>query len=138
MNFKKYIKTRGCGFWATAATSALAALTVIVYSACYAATQDFSTVACVLTAVCACAAGLLFTKFGTVAPYLQLVIVLAAFGFYVYSIYYYVSIVMVGIDLDSFSAEFIVCTVLYLVLIIGAVVSLFLKQGKKEVEGENA
>ena len=137
MNFKSLIKTRSSGFWITTAVSLTALITVIVYSACYAPTEEFSVAACVLTAVSVLFCGLLFTKFAGLAPYVQLLTILTAFAFYAYSVYYYVSVVLVGIDLDSFSPEFIVCTLLYLVLIAASAVSVFFKQGAKE-EGVSA
>lgn len=134
MNFKSFIKTRNIGFWITAAFSLTALITAIVYGACYSVTEDFSVTACVLTALSALFFGLSFTKFGGLAPYVQLLTVLMAFGFYVYAVYYYVSVVLVGIDLDSFSPEFIACTVLYVLLILVSAVNVFFKQGAKKAE----
>lgn len=134
MNIKSFLKTRNIGFWITAAFSLTALITAIVYGACFSSTEDFSVTACVLTAISALFFGLSFTKYGGPVPYIQLSAILIAFGFYVYSVYYYVSVVLVGIDLDSFSPEFITCTVLYVVLIAAAAVSVFFKQGAKEVK----
>lgn len=134
MKLKSFIKTRSVGFWITAAFSLTALITAIVYGACYASTEDFSVTACVLTVVSVLFFGLEFTKFGGLAPFVQLTVILMAFGFYVYSVYYYVSVVLVGIDLDSFSPVFIACTVLYIVLILVSAVNVFFKQGAKHIE----
>ena len=52
---------------------------------------------------------------------------------YAYYIYFYVSIVLVGIQASSFSWQFILCTTLFVVLLVGGIANVFLKQ-EKEVE----
>lgn len=136
MQIKFFLKSRGAGFYLTAAVSLISLITAIVYAACYASSTDCSLAACIITAACALWVGLSFTKLDKLAPYLQFMTVLTAFCFYAYSLYYYVSVVLVGIDLDSFSAEFIVCTLLYAVLIIASAVNVFFKQGEKENSNE--
>lgn len=136
MGFENFVKTRSAGFWLTAAISFTATLTAIIYGACYASAEELSIAACVLTAVCAASVGLAFTRFKGMTPYLQLLFVLAAFGFYAHSVYYYVSVVLVGIDLDTFSPEFITCTVLFAALIAASAVNVFFGQGAKVAEGE--
>lgn len=134
MNIKSFIGTRNTGFWLAAAFSFTALITATVYGACYSSTEDFSVAACILTVVCALFFGLEFTKFGGLVPYVQLSVILTAFGFYAYGVYYYVSVVLVGIDLDSFSPEFIACTVLFVMLISASAVNVFFKQGAKRIE----
>ncbi len=134
MNTKSFIKTRNTGFWITAAVSLTALITAIVYGACYGPTEDFSVTACIALAVGALFFGLSFTKFCNLVPYVQLLTNLTAFCFYAYSVYYYVSVVLVGIDLDSFSPEFIACTVLFVALIAVSAVGVFFRQGAKNIE----
>lgn len=128
MNLKSFFKSRTVGFWITAAASAAALITAVVYGASYASDIDFSLTACLLVAACAAVFALSFTPFKNLTPYLQLLISLTAFCFYVYSVYYYVSVVLVGIDLDSFSARFIICTILYIATVATSAVSVFFRQ----------
>lgn len=96
MDIKAYIKTRSVGFWIAAGISAAALLAGVVYCACYASTDDFSVGVTVLLFVTAALFCVSFTKARAVLPYVQLVTVLCAVGFFAYSIYYYVSVVIVG------------------------------------------
>ena len=71
------------------------------------------------------------------APYALAVLIFLSLLFFIYGIYYYVSVVMVGIDLDSFDPEFIVCTIFYILAFGVSVANLFIRQIKKEaVENE--
>ena len=68
-----------------------------------------------------------------IAPYALGFLNFVALLFYVYGIYYYVSVVLVGIDLDHFEPQFFVSTILFVVLLGASVTSIFMEQ-VKEVE----
>lgn len=73
-------------------------------------------------------------KLPVFAPYIQFILALSAFMFYVYGVYYYVSVVLVGIDLDSFSAQCIICSALFALTTIASAVGVFLKQTKTDAK----
>lgn len=54
--------------------------------------------------------------------------------FYIYGIYFYVSVVMVGIQASTFNWQFQLCTVLFAALLVVNVVNVFLKQVKEKEE----
>ena len=51
---------------------------------------------------------------------------------YITNIYNYVVVVMVGIDISSFSTQFIACTTLFAILLVASVANIFFKQSKEE------
>ena len=65
-----------------------------------------------------------------VLPYIQFALSTAAFMSYIYAVYYYVSVVLVGLDLDSFSFGFILCSAAFAVLQITAFVNVFIPHDK--------
>ena len=135
---RDYLNDKAVGFWLTAAIAALTLATAIVYAVCYAGTENINWVAFALM-LAAFAGAVVPVAFGKLkfAPYIQAAFVFLSLLFFIYGIYYYVSVVLVGIDLDSFDPEFIVCTVLYAVTFGLSVANVFLKQVKSEVR-ENA
>ena len=136
MNFKSYIKTRSVGFWISVSAAIVAAVTATVYAACYGGSKDFGVGALVCAILCAAAAAAaaFAPVVGKYMPYALVVLASAAAGCYIYSIYYYVSVVLVGIDLDSFDAKFIVNTALFVLLAVLAAVDMFFRQGEKRGE----
>ena len=74
------------------------------------------------------------------APYAIAVFVFLSLLFFIYGIYYYVSVVMVGIDLDTFDPQFIVCALFFMLAFGLSIANLFLKQikdGGRKDEQEN-
>lgn len=129
---KKLFANKGIGFWVTVAVSLLSVVTAAVYCAIYGGGAYYNVAAFALALV-ACPIGIAaaLSPFHKFAGYMQFLLTLAALMFYVYGIYYYVSVVLVGIDLHSFSAEFFACTILFALSVIGSAVSIFLKQRKE-------
>lgn len=139
MGFKEKIKEftgdKALGFWFTAAICVLSLITSIVYAAVYAGTDniDWVSFAFMLTAFAGALVMTVLKKYKW-TPYLQAALTFMALLFYVYGIYYYVSVVMVGIDLDHFEAPFIVTAILYAVTFGLSIANLFLKQVKDKQE----
>lgn len=135
---RDYLKDKAVGFWFTAAIAALSLVTAIVYAVCYAGTENINwfSFAFMLAAFVAAVVLVVLGKI-KLAPYIQAALVFLSLLCFIYGIYYYVSVVLVGIDLDTFDPEFIVCTVLYAVTFGLGVANVFLKQIKDEVR-ENA
>ena len=75
---------------------------------------------------------LMFTKKAGWANAVIAVADFVAFLYYVHGIYFYVSIVMVGIQATGFNSQFRVCTAMFAVLQVLNLVNVFLKQVKEE------
>ena len=131
----KYIKDKSIGFWFCAAITLLSLVTSIVYAVCYAGSDNINWGSfAFMLAAAAAAVVLTVLKKHRLASYVQAFLVFMALLFFIYGIYYYISVVMVGIDLDSFTPEFIVCTILYLLAFGLSVANVFLKQTKDSGE----
>lgn len=130
---KDYIKDKAVGFWFSVALTALSLITAAVYAGCYAGTDDMSWVAFVLILLAGISgATLIALKQFKYAPYALAILIFLSLLFFIYGIYYYVSVVMVGIDLDSFDAKFIVCLILFLLSFALGIANLFIRQIKRE------
>lgn len=134
---REYLKDKAIGFWFSVSLVLLTAVTAIVYVSCYAGSDDmnwfsfaFMLAACIATVV------LILLKKFEYASYAAALLIFLSLLFFIYGIYYYVSVVLVGIDLDSFSAEFIACTVLYALTFGLGVANVFLRPLKKETDKE--
>ncbi len=135
--FGDYLKDKAVGFWFSVSIAALSLITSIVYAVCYAGSDDMNWVSFALMAAAAVAAVVLIVlKRFEWAAYAQAALIFLSLLFFIYGIYYYVSVVLVGIDLDSFSAEFWVCTVLYALCFGLGVANVFLKQTKNGGEAK--
>lgn len=135
---QNYLKDKDVGFWFSASLVVFSLLTAVTYAACYAGTDNINWVSFAFMLAAAVAGGVLIAlKKYFYAPYALAVLIFLSLLFFIYGIYYYVSVVMVGIDLDSFDPEFIVCTIFYILAFGVSVANLFLRQIKKEaVENE--
>ncbi len=133
--FEELKKDKSVGFWFTLGLIVLSIITAIVYISCFNGTDEMNYVAfsflligAVLSTVC-----VVFKKY-TIASYVIGGTIFLSLLFYVYAVYYYVSVVMVGIDLDHFSTEFIVTTILFAVGTICGISNVFIPQTKKVIE----
>lgn len=131
MNVKNYLKDKGLGFWFFVAATLLALVTSIVYAACYAGTDNINWGAfALMVAAFACGVVLIALNRCKWLLYAQSLAVFVSLLLFVYGIYYYVSVVMVGIDADHFDAAFIINTILYILTFALSIANLFLKQTK--------
>ena len=69
-----------------------------------------------------------------ILPYVQFALTVAALMAYVYAVYYYVSVVAVGIDLDSYDGGFVICTIAFSVCLLLATVNVFVPHKDKKCE----
>lgn len=140
MNLQKITEGKKPGFWVTVGLIVLSIITAITYIACFSNTDEMNYFAFAFLLVGAVAGiGLIAFKKYTLASYVVAGSIFIALLFYIYAVYYYVSVVMVGIDLDHFSTEFIICTILFLVAFVGGLVDVFMGQTKeKAIEEEIA
>ena len=134
MSIKDLFKNKPIGFYVSLGTIGLALITAVTYLLCYNNTENFNVWSFIVlvVSVVACVVLVLVKQF-KVVPYVLGLLNFVALLFYIYGIYYYVSIVLVGIDLDHFDPEFIVCTIAFVVLLISSITTIFMKQ-VKEVE----
>lgn len=135
MNTKEIFKGKSFGFYVTLALIAATVVTAILYAVLYNGSRYFSMPAVlVMVAGAVAALAVALTKH---AKWANVILALADFIgllLYVYGIYFYVSIVMVGIQASTFSWQFILCTAIFVVLLVANVVNVFLEQVKEEEE----
>lgn len=132
MNLHSFIEGKKPGFWVTVGLIVLSIVTAITYVACFTNTDEMNYFAFAFLLIGAVAGiGLIAFKKYTLATYVVAGCVFVALLFYIYAVYYYVSVVLVGIDEDHFSTEFIICTILFAVTFIGSLVDVFLGQTKE-------
>ena len=136
MDFKGLFKNKPIGFYVTLGTIGFALITAVAYLLCYNNTDNFNIWSFIVLLVSVVAGVILVgLKQYKVVPYAVSLLNFVALLFYVYGIYYYVSVVLVGIDLDHFEPQFFVSTIAFVLLICGSMASLFMKQ-EKEAEEE--
>ena len=130
---KKLLGNKSYGYYITLALSVLSVVTAVVYLVMYNGSSYMSAPAAILPILGAVAAvGLGFVRGGGKAANAVLALCdFVALLFYIYGIYFYVSVVMVGIQASSFNSQFVICTVLFAVLLIANLINVFLKQEKE-------
>ena len=130
---KAYLKDKDVGFYFSASLVLVALITALVYAVSYAGTDNINWLSFAFLLLAAAAAIVLIVlKLYNYVPYVLAAGIFVSLLFFIYGIYYYVSVVMVGIDLDSFEPQFIVCTILYVLAFGVGVANVFLRQIKKE------
>ncbi|MBP5254144.1 MAG: hypothetical protein J6Z23_02010 [Lachnospiraceae bacterium] len=132
----KFLKEKGIGFYLTVCLAVLAVVTAIVYAVSYRNYVGFMSWPAfwLLIGGAVLAVGLHFIKLGKVSPWLLAAAVLAAVLLYIECLYSYVVVVLVGIDLNSFSNQFILCTSLFGACLVLSIVNIYLKQVKQVKE----
>ena len=130
---KTLLGNKSYGYYITLALSVLSVVTAVVYLVMYNGSRYMSAPAAILPILGAVAAvGLGFVRGGGKAANAVLALCdFVALLFYIYGIYFYVSVVMVGIQASSFNSQFVICTVLFVVLLIANLINVFLKQEKE-------
>lgn len=129
-------KDRSLGFYCTAGAALFAIVTSIVYAACYHNLPRFMSWEAfyVLLFGAIVALGVLVVKNKIVEDVASALLILATIiglCFFIQYIYNYVVVVMVGIDLNHFDPEFIVCTTMFAVSLVAAIVSFFMPKAKE-------
>lgn len=127
------IKNKTVGFWFSVGIGAFALVTAVVYVACYAGTDNINWASFALMLAASVSAALIpLNKFVKYLPYVQALLIFLSLLFFIYGIYYYVSVVAVGIDLDHFDPEFIVCVILFAIATGVSIANVFLPQEKEK------
>lgn len=132
MFLKRYLRDYPAGFYASAGVAGASLILAVFYTVAYSASDEFSLVAAIMPAILI--AGTFFLAalnlYEWIAAF-QTVALLTGLGFYTYSMYYYVSVVFIGIDAQSFSAAFIITSLLYVLSTAAACVNVFLTNKKE-------
>lgn len=133
-----FLKNKAVGFYLSCGAALLALITAIVYPASYATfsiqggytMMNWGIFVLLLVMVAAAVLLTLFKQFKWL-PWALAAISLATLCLYIYSMYYYVSVMVYGID-ASFNATFIFNCILVVATFAVSVVSVFVKQTKEE------
>lgn len=129
---KDLFKNKPVGFFVTLGTIGLTLVTAIAYLLCYNNTDNFNLWSFIVLLVSAVTGiVLVILKQHKYVPYTLGLLNFISLLFYIYGIYYYVSVVLVGIDLDHFEPEFFVSTILFVITIGTSIATIFLKQDKE-------
>ena len=132
---KDLFKNKPVGFWITLSCTALCLVLCVLYPVLYSGYEEYTAWSWMFPLFAVLAVGAL-TAVGyySISPVALLLCILAGLGFFIYANYYYVSVVIVGIDADSFSSQFVVTLTMYLVATVAAADSVFLPQSQAKEE----
>ena len=130
---KKLFENKAYGYYITLLLSVVSVVTAVVYIVHYNGSRYMSMPAAILPIVGAVAAVILgFVRGGGKCANAILALCdFVALLFYIYGIYFYVSVVLVGIQASSFNSQFVICTTLFAGLLIANLINVFLKQEKE-------
>ncbi len=136
MDLKQRLAEKRFGFYVTLAVAVLSLVTAIVYAVGYSNNARFMSWPAFILLIVGAVAALVFAfldldDFGTAILALFSLIGLLLF---IHIIYNYVVVVMIGIDLSSFSGAFIASAVMFVLTFAASFVNLFLPQKKNKEE----
>lgn len=140
---KGFLAKQNFGFFVTAGLALLSIVTAIVYAVSYrgfysGAKEVFSPIAFWFLLAWVVVGVILYVlKQGRYAHYVAAVAGLIAFLTYAYGIYYYASVMAVGID-ATFNAKFFVNTILFVLIWVGSIANVFFPQEKTAETGNVA
>lgn len=132
MSKKNFSKRKSYGFYVTLGLILLAIVSAIIYASFFHVTRYMSWGAVAVMIGGAVVALLLpIFKQAKLSCFVLALTNFVGFLMYAYYIYFYVSIVLVGIQASSFSWQFILCTTLFGVLLVGSILNIFFEQEKE-------
>lgn len=131
-NVKKLFEQKSYGFYLTLVLIAASLVCGVIYTVLYGSSiyMSWPTTICTISGA-VLALALAFTPY---AKWSCAVLALADFiGLltYIYGIYFYISIVLVGIQASTFNFQFKFCTAAFVILLVLNIVNVFLKQTKE-------
>jgi hypothetical protein len=132
-NLKAFFKDKSYGFYASVVVFVLSLITAIVYAANYSGTKEMSWAAFIIILVGLVAAVVLgvFGKYRWI-PVAMAVADFAALLLFIKAVYFYVSVVLYGINGSAFSPQFTTSTVFLIITFVLSIANIFLKQVKDE------
>ena len=107
--------------------SLLSLVTACLYRMWFVGSTEFNQYAFLCLIVAAALGVFAFFGLADIVNAIQFLLVVAGCMLYIYGMYYYVSIVMVGIDLQSFSDAFIICSALIGSAVVASTVNVLAK-----------
>lgn len=130
----KFFRNKGIGYWLTLCLVALAVITAAVYADSYANYPNHMSWPAVALLVGGAVIALVLSfinKLSNWAPWVQVATIFSSLMLFIQHLYTYVVVVLVGIDLNTFTPQFILCSVLYGVSVVLSIVNIYLKQVKE-------
>lgn len=139
MNYLKSIFAgKSFGFYVTLATMAFSVITAVIYAVMYGNSSYISWAGVVIMlAGVLIGVVLIVLRKSKFVPAVMLVSTLVGILLYIYNIYFYVSVVIVGIQASEFSAEFFVATIMFAISFVAATACVFLPQERNIAEIKN-
>lgn len=139
MSLKNIIQNRSYGTYVTLGALVVSIIAAIVYAACYHNLPRFMSWGAIIAIIVGVVASLILMipnnkLLNEVAPGVIAVCDLVAVCLFIQAIYNYVVVVMVGIDLHSVDASFVVTTTFLSLSLVASIVSIFLPQSKEVKE----
>ncbi len=133
---KEFLNRKSYGFYVTLVAVVLTIVTAIVYANSYASVDRYMSWTAVGFMIAGAVLSLVFSAFhwGELASAVLAVCNFVGLLQYITKIYNYVVIVMVGIDINTLSSQFISCTVLFAILTVISIANVFFKQNKSKEE----
>lgn len=129
---KSFFASKSYGFYVTLGLMVLSIITALLYAVNYkdfVAYMDWTAVILMLVAV-GLSLALVILKQEKFAPVVLGIGNFAGLLIYIQKIYGYVAVVLVGIDVNTFSTQFLVCTTFFALTAIVSLVNIYLKQTK--------
>jgi lysylphosphatidylglycerol synthetase-like protein (DUF2156 family) len=132
-NLKAFFKDKSYGFYASVVVFVMSLITAIVYAANYGGTKEMSWAAFIIILVGLVAAVVL----GVFGRYRWIPVAMAVADFvalllFIKAVYFYVSVVLYGINGSAFSPQFTTSTVFLIITFVLSIANIFLKQVKDE------
>ena len=131
---KNFFKRKSYGFYVSLAVIVMTIITMSVYSASYGMIDRYMSWAAIGVMVAGMVVGLALSvlNLGEWGAAVMAICNFVGLSQYITKIYNYVAVVMVGIDVNTFSSQFIACTVCFAILIVISIANIFFKQEKKK------
>lgn len=130
----KFFKSKGIGFYLTLCLVVLSVVTAAAYIMSYVKYPNHMSWTAVGLLFGGAAAALVLSvirRCGWLAPWVLVGTIFSSLMLYIQHLYSYVVVVIVGIDLSSFTPQFILCTALYVASVVLSIVNIYLKQEKE-------
>lgn len=130
----KFFKSKGIGFYLTLCLVVLSVITAVAYVSSYVKYPNHMSWLAVGLLVGGAVVALVLSvirRCGWLAPWVQVGTIFSSLMLFIQHLYSYVVVVIVGIDLNSFTPQFILCSVLYAVCVVLSIVNVYLKQEKE-------
>lgn len=133
---KNFFKRKSYGFYVTLVVAVLTIITMSVYSASYGTVPRYMSWTAIGVMIAGLVVGLALSVFnlGQWGAAVMAICNFVGLMQYITKIYNYVVVVIVGIDINTLSSQFIACTVFFAILIVASIANIFFKQEKSKEE----